>query len=272
MLQLQAILERCGARFSEPLTLETRLTSLGLDSLGYVQLWTEIASEDFPINALFDADIKEWNLGDMLYFSHLTQRGRKQKLFQRRLQKSELPFVVSKCLECGSESGSAVVGLAKSLRKVWKHCICEGFYARGTHCHVERSETSMRFFSRKRLQNDKKQVQNDKRACHVERSETSPPPLRRGLGGGSICLGFFIAFVQPKSVYIPIVWIDSQHQNKAISLLIWRNLAPYLSGRTLTAPLWARQHFSRYVVSEQNGILTLDSEAIVQRFTKGRSR
>ena len=272
MLQLQAILERCGARFSEPLTLETRLTSLGLDSLGYVQLWTEIASEDFPINALFDADIKEWNLGDMLYFSHLTQRGRKQKLFQRRLQKSELPFVVSKCLECGSEIGSAVVGLAKSLRKVWKHCICEGFYARGTHCHVERSETSMRFFSRKRLQNDKKQVQNDKRACHVERSETSPPPLRRGLGGGSICLGFFIAFVQPKSVYIPIVWIDSQHQNKAISLLIWRNLAPYLSGRTLTAPLWARQHFSRYVVSEQNGILTLDSEAIVQRFTKGRSR
>ena len=241
MLQLQAILERCGARFSEPLTLETSLATLGLDSLGYVQLWTEIASEDFPINALFDADIKEWNLGDMLYFSHLTQRGREQKLFQRRLQKSELPFVISKCLECGSESGSAVVGLAKSLRKVWKHCICEGFYARGTH-------------------------------CHVERSETSPSPLRRGLGGGSICLGFFIAFVQPKSVYVPIIWIDSAHQNKAISLLICRNLAPILSGRTLTAPLWAEQHFARYVVSEQNGILTLDSEAIVQRFTKGRSR
>ena len=238
MLQLQAILERCGARFSEPLTLETRLTELGLDSLGYVQLWTEIASEDFPINALFDADIKDWNLGDVLYFSHLTQKGSKQKIFQRRLQKSELPFVIAKCLECGSESGSAVSALAKSLKVAYKHCICEGFYARGTH-------------------------------CHVERSETSPPPLRRGLGGGSICLGFFIAFVQPKSVYVPIVWIDSAHQNKAISLLIWRNLAPILLKRTLTAPLWAEQHFSRYVVSEKDGILTLDSEAIVQRFKNG---
>ncbi|MDE7316350.1 MAG: hypothetical protein K2N12_01265, partial [Helicobacter sp.] len=157
----------------------------------------------------------------------------------------------------------------KSLKVAYKHCLCEGFYMRGTHCHVEQSETSMRFFSRKRLQNDKKQVQNDKRACHVERSETSPPPLRRGSGGGSSCLGFFIAFVQPKNVYIPIIWIAKEHQNKAIPFLIWRNLAPLLSGRTLTAPLWARQHFARYVVSEQNGILTLDSEAIAQRFRNG---
>ena len=225
MLQLQAILERCGARFSEPLTLETRLTDLWLDSLGYVQLWTEIANEDFPINALFDADIKEWNLGDVLYFSHLTQRGSKQKIFQRRLQKSELPFVISKCLECGSESGSAVSALAKSLKIAYKHCICEGFYMRDCKREPSRAEVN--------------------------------------------CLGFFIAFVQPKSVYVPIVWIDSAHQNKAISLLIWRNLAPILLKRTLTAPLWAEQHFSRYVVSEKDGILTLDSEAIVQRFKNG---
>ncbi|MBD5390545.1 hypothetical protein HDR67_00860 [bacterium] len=227
MLQLQAILERCGARFSEPLTLETRLTELGLDSLGYVQLWTEIANEDFPINALFDADIKDWNLGDVLYFSHLTQKGSKQKIFQRRLQKSELPFVIAKCLECGSESGSAVSALAKSLKIAYKHCICEGFY--------------MRDCKRERL---------------PSRAEVN-------------CLGFFIAFVQPKSVYVPIIWIDSAHQNKAISLLIWRNLAPILLKRTLTAPLWAEQHFSRYVVSEKDGILTLDSEAIVQRFKNG---
>lgn len=215
MLQLQAILERCGARF-DSICEETRLCELGLDSLGYVQLWTEIASEDFPINALFDADIHDWNLRDVLYFSNLAQKGSKQKIFQRRLQKSELPFVIAKCLECGSESGSAVLALAKSLKVAYKHCLCEGFYMRDSRC-----------------------------------------------------LGFFIAFVQPKHIYIPIVWIDSKHQSKAISLLIWRNLAPLLPKRTLTAPLWAKQHFARYVVSEKDGIVTLDSEAIAQRFRNG---
>lgn len=238
MLRLQAILEHCGATITKPLTLDSKLSTLNLDSLGYLQLWTEIASEDFPINALFDADITEWNLRDVLYFSELRQGSSKQKLFQRRLQKSELPFVLSKCLECGSESGSAVVGLMKSLKKTWKHCVCEGFWG----CPIEQSAISQAAPNRcfANVQHDKAQ-----------------------------CLGFFIAFVQPKNVYIPIIWIAKEHQNKAIPFLIWHNLAPLLNKRTLTAPLWARQHFVRYVVSEQNGILTLDSEAIAQRFRNG---
>lgn len=258
MLRLQAILEHCGATITKPLTLDSKLSTLNLDSLGYLQLWTEIASEDFPINALFDADITEWNLRDVLYFSELRQGSSKQKLFQRRLQKSELPFVLSKCLECGSESGSAVVGLMKSLKKTWKHCVCEGFYMRDCKRNV---------FALARAS----ELPSLPKGTRQRRASASYAHLQSAQGKAQ-CLGFFIAFVQPKNVYIPIIWIAKEHQNKAIPFLIWHNLAPLLNKRTLTAPLWARQHFARYVVSEQNGILTLDSEAIVQRFTKGRSR